>query len=212
MRGLIGRKIGMTRIFDQGRQVPVTVLECGPCIVVQRKRQAREGYDAIQIGFEDRPEQRVSKPALGRFKKIKALPKHYLAEFDLETDKAYQEGDVVTVDLFKDVPYVDVAGITKGRGFQGVVRRHKMAGGVMSHGGQSKRRAGSVGCCELPGRIQKGKAMPGHMGRVRITQQNLRVVQVMGADNMLLVCGAVPGHPGAIVFINKALKKGKPKE
>lgn len=201
----------MTRVFDQGRQVPVTVLECGPCVVVQRKRKAKEGYDAVQLGFGELSEKRALKPELGRFKKINMPPMRHLAEFALDPDEERKEGDVVTVELFKDVRYVDVEGITKGKGFQGVIRRHGMAGGVMTHGGHSKRRVGSVGCRELPGRIHKGKRMPGHMGHVRVTQQNLQVVKIAAPDNVILVCGAVPGHNGAVVLVRKALKKGTPR-
>jgi large subunit ribosomal protein L3 len=208
MQGLLARKIGMTRVFDRGRQVPVTALVCGPCVVVQRKRKAKEGYDSVQLGFDDIAEKKLLKPEFGPFKKINTAPKRYLAEFAVESDEACKEGDVVTVDLFKDVPFVDVVGMTKGKGFQGVMRRHRMRGGVMTHGGHSKRRVGSVGCRELPGRIHKGKRMPGHMGHVRITQQNLQVVKIMASDNVILVCGAVPGHAGAIVMIRKSLKKG----
>lgn len=207
MQGLLARKIGMTRVFDQGRQVPVTVLECGPCVIVQRKRQASEGYDAVQVGFGELAEKRAPKPALARFKKINAAPRRHLAEFAVEPEEACKEGDVVTVELFKDVPFVDVTGITKGKGFQGVMRRHHMAGGVMTHGGHSKRRVGSVGCRELPGRIHKGKRMPGHMGQVQVTQQNLQVVKIMAPDNVLLVGGAVPGQNGAIVSVRIALKR-----
>lgn len=198
----------MTRIFDQGRQIPVTALECGPCVVILRKRKAKEGYDAVQLGFDDVSEKRLCKPALGRFKKINVSPKRYLAEFAVATDDACQEGDVINAELFQDVPYVDVAGVTKGKGFQGVVRRYRMRGGMMTHGGHSKRRVGSVGCRELPGRINKGKRMPGHMGCVRVTQQNLKVVKIMAPDNVILVCGAVPGHAGTVVTIKKSLKKG----
>lgn len=208
MQGILGKKIGMTRVFDQGRQIPVTALECGPCVVVQRKRKAKEGYDSVQLGFDDVPEKRLLKPALGRFKKINVSPKRYLAEFTVEPDDACREGDIISAELFQDVPYVDVAGVTKGKGFQGVVRRYRMRGGMMTHGGHSKRRVGSIGCRELPGRINKGKRMPGHMGCVRVTQQNLKVVKVMAPDNVILVCGAVPGHAGTVVTIMKSLKKG----
>ena len=208
MQGLLAKKIGMTRVFDQGRQVPVTALECGPCVVVRRIRQAQAGCDAVQLGFEDVAEKCLCKPALGQFKKINAGPKRHLAEFAVAPDEACKAGDVVTVELFKDVPFVDVVGMTKGKGFQGVMRRHRMRGGVMTHGGHSKRRVGSVGCRELPGRIHKGKRMPGHMGHVRVTQQNLQVVKIMASDNVILVGGAVPGPNGGVVMIRKSLKKG----
>ena len=188
--------------------MPVTVLECGPCVVVRRIRRAPAGRDAVQLGFGEAREKCLDKPQLGQFKKINVAPKRHLAEFAVAPDEACKEGDVLTVELFKDVPFVDVAGVTKGKGFQGVMRRHGMRGGVMTHGGHSKRRVGSVGCRELPGRIHKGKRMPGHMGHVRVTQQNLPVVKIMAPDNVILVGGAVPGPNGGVVTVRKALKKG----
>lgn len=198
----------MTRVFDQGRQVPVTVLECGPCVVVRRISRAPAGGAAVQLGFGETREKRLDKPALGQFKKINAAPRMHLAEFAVAPDEACKEGDLVTVELFKDVSFVDVVGMTKGKGFQGVMRRHHMSGGVITHGGHSKRRVGSVGCRELPGRIHKGKRMPGHMGHVRVTQQNLPVVKIMAPDNVMLVGGAVPGPNGGVLIVRKALKKG----
>jgi len=208
MRGLIGKKLGMTSVFDgAGRQVAVTVVECGPCVVLQRKENDRDGYESVQLGYGDVKESRLSKPDLGYFKKSKLTPKKYRHEFALEAGDSLKVGDVVTANLFDGIGYVDVSGVTKGKGFQGVVRRYHMSGGPMTHGGHSKRRVGSVGCRELPGRIHKGKRMPGHMGQVRITQQNLRVVQVRPEDNIILVGGAVPGADGSIITVNKALKK-----
>jgi large subunit ribosomal protein L3 len=209
MQGLIGRKIGMTSVHDdQGRQVPVTVLECGPCLVVRRQTLDRQGREALQLGFGDQVERRMTKPDLGVFKKHGWTPKRVLREFSAEPGETAKEGDVLTVALFEGVTHVDVTGTTKGRGFAGVVRRHRMAGGPHGHGGHSKRRIGSIGCRELPGRIHKGKRMPGHYGNVRVTQQNLRVVQVRKDDNALLVLGAVPGANGSVVIVRKAVKKG----
>jgi len=208
MRGLIGKKIGMTSVFDaEGRQVPVTIVECGPCVVMRRKERAADGYDAVQLGYGDVKESRLSKPEAGSCRKAGLPFKRYRHEFELEEGDSLKVGDVVTVKLFDGVGYVDVSGVTKGKGFQGVMRRHKMSGGVMTHGGHSKRRVGSVGCRELPGRIHKGKRMPGHMGNVYVTQQNLKVVQVRPEDNLLLVHGAVPGAVGSILTVRKALKK-----
>lgn len=211
MQGLLGKKIGMMRVFDsRGQQVPVTVIECGPCVIVQVKRQEKDGYEAVQLGFGEVSEKRLTQPLLGRLKKH-ALPlKRVLSEMALDAGDSYKEGDVVTVALFDKVPYVDVVGITKGRGFQGALHRHGMSGGVMTHGGHSKRRIGSIGCRELPGRIHKGKRMPGHMGVDRVTCQNLEVVQVRGEDNAILVRGAVPGAAGSMVLVKKALKRGAP--
>lgn len=208
MQGLIGKKIGMTSVFNgEGRQVPVTVLECGPCVVVQRKEPARDGYAALQVAYQDTAEKKLSRPALGVFRKTGIAPKKYRREFRADPGESLKIGDVVTVKLFEGVSHVDVSGRTKGKGFQGVVRRHGMSGGPMTHGGHSKRRVGSVGCRELPGRIHKGKRMPGHMGHVNVTTQNLAVVQVRPEENALLVCGAVPGPRGAIVTVRKSFKK-----
>jgi large subunit ribosomal protein L3 len=208
MQGMLGKKIGMTMVFgDEGRQVPVTVLEVGPCVVLQRKTKDRDGYEALKVGFGDQKALRLTKPAQGQFKISGASPKRFLHEFAVEAGDEFKVGDVISASIFEGAAFVDVTGITKGRGFQGVVRRHGMAGGPMTHGGHSKRRIGSIGCRSFPGRVHKNKRMPGHMGHVRVTQQNLKVVQVRTAENLLLVRGAVPGPSGAIVVVRKALKK-----
>jgi large subunit ribosomal protein L3 len=208
MQGLIGRKLGMTQVFDaQGRRVPVTVLEAGPCLVVQRKTQDRDGYEAAQLGFHETIEKRVSRPRVGAFKKLGKAPCRFLKEFGLDDGETVAAGDVVTAAIFAEAGFVDVCGMTKGRGFQGVVKRHRMAGGRMTHGGHSKRRVGSIGQCELPGRVAKGRRLPGQMGHRRVTAQNLRIVEVRDADNILLVEGAVPGATGSVVEIRKAVKK-----
>lgn len=209
MEGLIGKKHGMTQVFDaDGRRVAVTVIELGPCVVVQRKTKGHDGYDAVQLGFGTQKEHRIARPALGRFKKVGIQPVRFIKEFKIDEGEEIAEGDTVTAGIFADVPYVDVIGITKGRGFQGVVKRYNMAGGRMTHGGHSKRRGGAIGQCAYPARVAKGQKMPGQMGRRRVTQQNLRVVEVRDGDNLLLVRGAVPGPNGATVVVRKALKKG----
>jgi large subunit ribosomal protein L3 len=208
MQGLIGRKLGMTQVFDaEGRQVAVTVLEVGPCVVVQRKTRERDGYEAVQLGFDDQKAHRLTRPALGRFVKLNLAPKRVLREFALEPGDACKPGDVLTASLFDAVPYVDVVGVSKGRGFAGVMRRHGMLGGPMTHGSTSKRRIGAIGQRAKPGGIAKGHRMPGQMGHVRVTQQSLRVVQVRAGDNLLLVAGAVPGPSGGTVIVRKALKR-----
>ena len=208
MQGLIGKKIGMTRVFDaHGQQIPVTVIECGPCIVLQRKSKDCEGYDAVQLGFGDTVERRLSKPLMGTFKKINVTPKKNRREFLLENGDDCKEGDVITVSMFEDISYVDIVGITKGKGFQGVVRRYGMAGGPKSHGGHSPRGTGAIGCGTLPGRVHKGRRMPGHMGNTRVTRQNIRVVRISGQDNIILVKGPVPGYAGSILSVKKSLKK-----
>ncbi len=208
MQGILGKKVGMTQVFsDEGRQIPVTVIEVGPCVVVQRKTKDRDGYEALKVGFGGDKESRVSKPLLGQFKVAGVAPQRHLCEFSVESGDTLKAGDALTAAVLEGVGFVDVSGLTKGRGFQGVVRRHGMAGGPMTHGGHSKRRVGSIGCRSYPGRVHKGKRMPGHMGHVNITVQNLKVVQLRVADNLLLVGGAVPGPVGAIVMVRKALKK-----
>lgn len=209
MQGLIGRKLGMTQVYDQnGQHVPVTVIEVGPCVVLQRKINARDGYEAVQLGFIDQKEHRLTKPLLGHFKKAGAAPKRIVREFRVDAAHAAKEGDTVTSEIFDGATYVDVVGISKGHGFQGVVKRHRMGGGPAAHGHTSHRRPGSIGMRTQPGRIFKNKRMPGHMGNVRVTVQNLKVVQVRKDDNAILVQGAVPGPTGGIVVVSKAIKKG----
>jgi large subunit ribosomal protein L3 len=208
MQGLIGRKLGMTQIFDKnGRLVPVTVLEAGPCVVVQRRTAARDGYEAVQLGFQDRKESRVSKPVAGHFKKAGVAIKRILHEFALEAGDELKAGDTVGVALFEGSTHVDVTGVTKGQGFQGVVKRHRMAGGPAAHGHTSHRRIGAIGQRATPGNIAKGHRMPGHMGNVKVTQQNLRIAELRSGENLLLVEGAVPGPVGAILTVRKAVKK-----
>jgi large subunit ribosomal protein L3 len=208
MKGLIGKKVGMTQVFDPaGRRVAVTVIEAGPCVVVRRKTKAEDGYDAAQLAFGTQKEQRLTKPMLGVFRKAGVPAGAVLREVGLEDGDEAKAGDAVTVSIFEKVGYVDVTATSKGKGFAGVVRKHHMAGGPMTHGGHTKRRIGAVGQRSFPGRIQKNKRMPAHMGHETVTQQNLRVIQVRGEDNALLVEGAVPGPVGGWVLVRKALKK-----
>ncbi len=208
MNALIGKKIGMTRVFtEDGRQVPVTVIEAGPCAVVQRKTVERDGYDAVQLGFEEKKESRVTKPLCGHFGKGGTTPKRTLREIVVAKDEELEQGAGVDVSIFEGVSYVDITGTTKGRGFQGVMKRHNFAGGRASHGSHSKRRPGSIGQCEFPARVFKGKKMPGQMGVARVTTQNLKVIAVRPEDNVILVGGSVPGPAGGIVIVKKALKK-----
>ena len=208
LRGSIARKVGMTRVFtDEGEQVPVTVLEVGPCVVLDRKTQADHGYEAAQIGFDDRKESRATKAIVGHCKKAGTGPKRVIREFPVSESDDVQVGDTITVRSFEGIDYVDVVGTTKGRGFQGVMKRHNMAGGRMSHGAHARRRPGAIGCSSYPANVSKGKAMPGHMGNRTATQQNLAVVQVRAEENLLLVRGAVPGPRGGTVLVRAALKK-----
>ncbi|MEI6892966.1 MAG: 50S ribosomal protein L3 [Pontiella sp.] len=207
MKGLIGKKLGMTSIYDEdGVAVPVTVIEAGPCVVTQLKDSDKEGYKAVQLGFGDQKAQRMTKPALGHLKKSGDAVKSILREFRVEeTDVSV--GDEVTAATFEGVNYVDITATGKGRGFQGVVKRYNFAGGRASHGGGWVRRTGSIGMCTFPGRVFKGKKMPGQMGDKRVTTQNLKIVQVRPEENLILVKGSVPGAKGGIVTIKIALKK-----
>ena len=208
MQTLIGKKIGMTRVYDDaGVQVPVTVVQVGPCVVVQRKSAKPDGYEAVQLGFQEQKESRLTKPQQGHFKKAGAKPQKVLREVRVDAAEAAKAGDVLTAQMFDGVKFVDVLGHTKGRGFQGVVKRFGFAGGRASHGGGWNRKPGSIGNREWPARVFKNKKLPGHMGSVDITTQNLRVVKVLADDHALLLEGAVPGPMGGIVLVRKAIKK-----
>jgi large subunit ribosomal protein L3 len=208
MQGLIGTKRGMTQVFDgDGRRVAVTAIEVGPCVVVQRKTRERDGYDAAQLGFGEQKPRRLSKALRVRYEKAGTSSKRVLREFAVDAGEDVKVGDTVGASMFTGVNYVDVTGMSKGRGFQGVVKRHRMAGGPMTHGGHSKRRPGAIGQRELPGHVIKGLRMPGHMGHVRVTQQNLKVVQVRPDENLILIHGSIPGPNGCVVCVSKALKK-----
>ena len=208
MQTLIGKKIGMTRVYDDsGVQVPVTVVQVGPCVVVQRKSAKPDGYEAVQLGFEEQKESRLTKAEQGHFKKAGTKAQKVVREVRVEADEAAKAGDVLTAAMFDGVKFVDVLGHTKGRGFQGVVKRFQFAGGRASHGGGWNRKPGSIGNREWPARVFKNKKLPGHMGSVEVTTQNLRVVKVLADDHALLLEGAVPGPVGGIVLVRKAIKK-----
>ena len=208
MEGLIGRKVGMTQVYDdKGHQIAVTVIEAGPCPVVQVKTPDTDGYRAAQLGFDEQKPKRLTKAMVKHFEKAGVAPCKVTKEFALDEGEEVKAGDAVTVSMFDGVKFVDVTGVTKGRGFAGVFRRYRIGGGPMTHGGHSKRRIGSIGARDLPGWVEKGKRMPGHMGAVNRKARNLAVVQVRGEDNLLLVAGAVPGPKGGVVIIRKALKK-----
>ena len=208
MQTLIGKKIGMTRVYDEsGVQVPVTVVQVGPCVVVQRKSAKPDGYEAVQLGFQEQKESRLTKAEQGHFKKAGAKAQKIVREVRVEADEAAKAGDVLTATMFEGVKFVDVLGHTKGRGFQGVVKRFGFAGGRASHGGGWNRKPGSIGNREWPARVFKNKKLPGHTGSVDITTQNLRVVKVLADDHALLLEGAVPGPMGGIVLVRKAIKK-----
>ena len=204
---LLGKKVGMTQIYDGNNAiVPVTVVEAGPCPVVQVKTLETDGYNAVQLGFGAQKEQRLTKAALGHTKKAGVNGHRRLAEVRLTAAASVKTGDVVTVTSFKEGQFVDVIGVTKGKGFQGVVRKHGVAGGPAAHGSMFHRRIGSVGMRQTPGRVWKNQAMPGQMGSVRRTVQNLKVVKIIEDKNLLLIKGAVPGANGSDVVIRSAIK------
>ena len=202
MPGLIGKKIGMTSVFSaDGKNLPCTVIEAGPCVVTQVRTVAKDGYSAVKVGFQEAKEKRTSKPMKGHFAKAGTTPKRHLAEFTF--DEEHNLGDVITVDLFADVPYVDVVGTSKGKGFAGVVKRHGFGGvGQATHGQDDRLRApGSIGACATPSRVYKNLPMAGQMGNVQVTTHNLQVIKVIPEHNLLLLKGSVPGCKGSTVII-----------
>lgn len=201
---MLGRKAGMTQIFDEdGIVIPVTVLECGPLYVVQKKTNDVDGYAAIKVGFEDK--KRVNRPKQGEFDKAGVTPKRVLKEF--HTDEAYEPGQEINVsDMFEVGDQVDVSGVSKGKGYQGSIKRHGFSRGPMSHGSKYHRGTGSRGSSATPARVMKGKKLPGQMGFERVTVQNLRVVQVDGERNILVIRGAVPGPKGGLLEIKTSTK------
>ena len=207
MKTIIGRKIGMTQIFDEaGKVIPVTVIEAGPCTVTQIKSIETDGYNAIQLGFGDVKESKLNKPERGHFEKAKLALKKHLRAFRVESLEGINVGDVIKADTFEVGDKVDIQGITKGKGFQGVIKRHGQHRGPMGHGSMYHRRPGSMGPTSTPGRVFKGKKLPGHMGRVTVTIQNLDVVKVDLDKNAILVKGSVPGAKGAILKIKTSVK------
>ena len=207
MKTLIGKKVGMTQIFDdKGRVVPVTVIEAGPCVVAQVKSVETDGYNAIQLGFEDVKESKLNKPEKGHFAKANITPKKHLREFRLDSVDGITVGTELTVNEFAEGDKLDIQGISKGKGFQGVIKRHGQHRGPMGHGSMYHRRPGSMGPTSTPGRVFKGKKLPGHMGKVTVTIQNLDVIKVDTDKNVVLVKGSVPGPKGAILKIKESVK------
>jgi len=206
--GLLGRKIGMTRVYDaNGKATPVTVIEAGGNTVLQVKNEETDGYSGVQVGFDAQKESRVTKPLIGHFKKANSEPKKFVREFRLP-DGTKVDGDLnVSVNQFQPGEFVDVIGRSKGKGFQGVVKKHGFAGQPAAHGSKTHRRNGAVGNRSTPGRIWRNMGMPGHMGDDRVTVQNLRIVQVRPEENVILVRGAVPGSNGSYVVVRPAKKK-----
>jgi large subunit ribosomal protein L3 len=206
--GLLGKKIGMTRVYDAtGKATPVTVIEAGGNSLLQTKTAEKDGYQAIQVGFDTQKESRVPKPLLGHFKKADAEPKKFVREFRLP-DGTQIEGELnLAVTQFEEGQFVDVVGRSKGKGFQGVVKKHGFAGQPAAHGSKMHRRNGAIGNRSTPGRVWKNMGMPGHLGDDRVTVQNLRIVQVRAEDNVILIGGAVPGANGSYVVVRPAKKR-----
>ena len=205
MSGLIGKKVGMTSIFDEnGKNIPCTIIEAGPCVVTQVRTKEVDGYDALQLGFDDKAEKRATKAELGHFKKAGTSVKKKVVEFK-GFEENYKLGDTITVDFFTEGEFVDITGVSKGKGFQGVVRRHGFGGvGQTTHGQHNRLRApGSVGASSYPSRVFKGMRMAGRMGAEKVTVQNLKVLKVVAEKNLLVVKGCIPGHKNAYVTIHK---------
>ena len=212
MKAIIGKKVGMTQIFDEnGVVIPVTIIEAGPCTVVQVKTEETDGYNAVQLGFGDVKAHKVNKPETGHFAKANVTATKHLREFRTcsECVSELKVGDVVKSDVFAAGDAVDIQGITKGKGFQGVIKRHGQSRGPMGHGSMYHRRPGSMGPTSTPGRVFKGKKLPGHMGVDKVTIQNLEVVKVDLDKNAILVKGSVPGNKGSILKIRKSVKACK---
>ena len=205
MPGLIGKKIGMTSVFSaDGKNVPCTVIEAGPCVVTQIKTLEKDGYDAIQLGFSEKSEKHTNKAEAGLFKKVGVAPQRHLVEFKgFEGD--IKVGDVITVDMFANDSWVDVIGTSKGKGFQGVVKRHGFGGvGQSTHGQHNRLRApGSIGACSYPAKVFKGMRMAGQTGNARVTVENLEILKLIPENNLILIKGSVPGAKGSIVIVNK---------
>ncbi|WP_297133748.1 50S ribosomal protein L3 [Terrisporobacter sp.] len=209
MKGILGRKVGMTQVFtEQGEVIPVTVVEAGPVVVTQVKTIENDGYNAVQVGFVDAKEKSLNKPQKGHLAAANTLKKH-LKEFRVESVDAYTVGQELKADVFAAGEMIDVTGISKGKGFQGPIKRHGQSRGPESHGSRYHRRPGSMGACSYPGRVFKNKKLAGHMGSVKVTVQNLEVVRVDAEKNFILVKGAIPGAKGSIVTLKEAVKASK---
>lgn len=207
VNAILGRKLGMTRVFtEDGRWIEVTLVQAGPCTVVQRKTSENDGYDAVQVGFEEKKASRVNKPLTGHFEKNGVTPKKVLKEIRVEKASELKAGDNITTEIFKAGDKVDVQGQTKGRGFAGVVKRHRMAGGPGTHGSHFHRVPGSIGQSADPSKVYKGKRLPGRMGNKTVTTQNLEVVLVDAEKHLLGVRGAIPGANGGLLLVKQSVK------
>ena len=210
MKGIIGKKIAMTQIFtEEGKVIPVTMVEAGPCMVTQIKTVEKEGYDALQLGFGAVKEKKVSKPQKGHFESKNLEPRRHLAELRVEDPAGYQLGQEITVDIFAKGDHVDITGRSRGKGFAGVIKRYNFRGGPASHGAHFHRAPGAIGACATPSRVFKGTRMPGRMGAERVTALNLEIVDVKTERNILLLRGSVPGPDGGLLLIRESVKTRK---
>ena len=209
-KAILATKVGMTQIFNEdGQLIPVTVLQAGPCVVTQVKTEENDGYAAVQVGYGEIREKLVNKPEKGHFDKAGVAAKRFVKEFKFENAADYNLGDVIKADIFAEGDKIDATAISKGKGFQGAIKRLGQHRGPMAHGSKFHRHQGSNGACSSPSRVFKGKGMPGHMGSVKVTTQNLEVVRVDAENNLLLVKGAVPGAKKCLVTIKETVKAGK---
>jgi len=211
MKGILGKKVGMTRIFKDEKAIPVTVIKAGPCVVVQKKTVATDGYNAIQIGFEEIPERKANKPLMGHFKKAQVQPVRYLREFRVDNVDDYQIGQKIDVSIFSEGEKIDLIGNSKGRGYSGVMKRWNFSGGEKTHGSKFHRDLGSTGNASYPSKVFKGKKMAGRYGNERVTIQNSEVVYIDAQNNLIAVKGGVPGARGGLVTIREAVKAKRPK-
>jgi len=206
--GLIGRKVGMTQIFsEKGESIPVTLIEAGPCVVLQKKTSGKEGYEAVQLGYEDIKEKKLTKSLKAKFSKVKIKSKRYIREFRVNNPDDYEVGQELNVDIFEEGSFIDVCGTSKGKGFAGVIKRWGFKGGPKSHGSRFHRAPGSIGSSASPSRVFKGQKLPGQMGNKRVTIQSLKIVKLDKDKNLLVVKGAIPGANKQIVIVKKAEKK-----
>ena len=209
-KAILATKVGMTQIFNEdGVLTPVTVLQAGPCVVTQVKTVENDGYSAVQVGFVDKREKLVNKPMKGQFDKAGVSYKRFVREFRLEDAESYEVAQEIKADIFAAGDKVDATAISKGKGFQGAIKRHNQHRGPMTHGSKFHRHQGSNGACSSPSKVFKGKGMPGHMGSVKVTTQNLEVVRVDADKNLLLIKGAVPGAKKALITVKETTKSGK---
>jgi large subunit ribosomal protein L3 len=207
-KAILGKKIGMTQVFaEDGTVIPVTVVEAGPCTVIRKKSNERDGYEAVCVGFDDVRESLVNKPKMGEFKKAEVAPKRFTREFKFENTADYEVGQEIKADIFVDGDFVDVSGTSIGHGFTGPIRRWNQSRGPMTHGSKYHRGPGSMGAASSPSRVFKGKRLGGHWGNEKVTVQNLQVVRVDVERNMLLIKGSIPGRRGSLVTVRQAVKK-----